>query len=115
MKDYKKYTNLRNVENLVSKLNDLDCEVMIVEGGLNDTYLINTELLQGRYKMGRIKFRKYMILGHEFASEYHNHLYMQLTDNEQVFNDWLEEYYKQMEEYEREEAGSVLDPAYDPM
>ena len=109
MKDYKRYTSLENITNLLQQFAELDCDIFTIVGGLNDTHLINTEPLQGRYKMGRIKFRKFMILGHEFASEYHNHLYMQLTDNDQVFNDWLEEYYKQMEEYEREEeeAGSI--------
>ena len=107
MKEYKKYIDLKATDRLLGQLVDLDCETFTIEGTLNDTHLIITEGLQGRYKMGRIKFRKYMILGHEFASEYHNHLYMQLTDNDQVFNDWLALYNDQLEEYEREEAGSI--------
>ena len=107
MKDYKRYTSLENTTNLLQQFAELDCETFTIEGGLNDTHLIITEPLQDHYKMGRIKFRKYMILGHEYAHEWGNHLYMQLTDNDQVFNDWLEEYEKQLEEYEKEEAGSI--------
>lgn len=99
MKDYKKYTDLDNTDNLVRQLLNLDCEMFIIEGALNDTYLINTEHLQESHKLGRIKFRKYMILGHEFANEWSNNLYMHLTDNEQVF----EELYKQFEEQEFDE------------
>ena len=97
MKDYKVY--LDTTENLLHKLVDLGCETFTIEGVLNDTYLINTEHLQESHKLGRIKFRKYMILGHEFANEWSNNLYMHLTDNEQVF----EELYKQFEEQEFEE------------
>lgn len=98
MKDYKKYTDLDNTENLVQQLLNLDCEMFIIEGTLNDTYLINTEHLQESHKLGRVKFRKYMILGHEFATHWSNHLYMHLTDNEKLF----EELYQQYEEQQKE-------------
>ena len=92
MKDYKSYINLENTDNLVHKLAELDSVIFTIEGTLNDTYLINTEHLQGSHKLGRVKFRKYMILGHEFASEYHNHLYMHLTDNDKLFEKLYQEY-----------------------
>ena len=97
MKDYKCYIDLDNTEDLLHKLMELDSVIFVIEGALNDTYLINTEHLQGSHKLGRVKFRKYMILGHEFASEYHNHLYMQLTDNDKVFDKWYQEYEEQFE------------------
>ncbi len=97
MKDYKKYIDLDNTEDLLHKLMELDSVIFVIEGALNDTYLINTEHLQGSHKLGRVKFRKYMILGHEFASEYHNHLYMQLTDNDKVYDEWYQEYEDQFE------------------
>lgn len=97
MKDYKKYISLDNTEDLLHKLMELDSVIFVIEGALNDTYLINTEHLQGSHKMGRVKFRKYMILGHEFASEYHNHLYMQLTDNDKLFEELYQEYEDQFE------------------
>ena len=105
MKNYKRYIDLKTTDRLLGQLVNLGCETFTIEGGLNDTHLINTEHLQGSHKLGRVKFRKYMILGHEFASEYHNHLYMQLTDSEQVFNDWLEVYDEQQKQLEEEEAG----------
>ena len=98
MKDYKKYTDLDNTENLVQQLLNLDCEMFIIEGTLNDTYLIITEHLQESHKLGRVKFRKYMILGHEFATHWSNHLYMHLTDNEKLF----EELYAMYEEQQKE-------------
>lgn len=98
MKDYKKYIDLDTTENIVHKLVDLDCEVFIIEGGLNDTYLINTEHLQESHKLGRVKFRKYMILGHEFATHWSNNLYMQLTDNEELFEELYQEYEEQQKE-----------------
>ena|SRR5699024_4304224 len=99
MKDYKKYINLDTTDNLLQQMAALDCVIFTIEGTLNDTYLINTEHLQESHKLGRAKFRKYMILGHEFASEYHNHLYVQLTDNKELF----EELYKQFEEQDLDE------------
>lgn len=98
MKDYKKYTDLDNTENLVQQLLNLDCEMFIIEGTLNDTYLINTEHLQESHKLGRVKFRKYMILGHEFATHWSNHLYMHLTDNEKLFEELYQEYEEQQKE-----------------
>ena len=98
MKDYKKYIDLDNTENLVQQLLNLDCEMFIIEGTLNDTYLIITEHLQESHKLGRVKFRKYMILGHEFATHWSNHLYMHLTDNEKLF----EELYAMYEEQQKE-------------
>ena len=98
MKDYKKYTDLDNTENLVQQLLNLDCEMFIIEGTLNDTYLIVTEHLQESHKLGRVKFRKYMILGHEFATHWSNHLYMHLTDNEALFEELYQEYEEQQKE-----------------
>lgn len=98
MKDYKKYIDLDNTENLVQQLAALNCEIFTIEGTLNDTYLINTEYLQDSHKLGRVKFRKYMILGHEFATHWSNNLYMQLTDNEALFEELYQEYEEQQKE-----------------
>ena len=104
MRDYKKYVDLDYTQDLLGTLVDLGCETFTIEGGLNDTHLINTEDLQRKsYKLGRLKFRKYLILGHEFASEYHNHLYMQLTDNDKVFDKWYQEYEEQFENEDDDE------------
>lgn len=105
MKNYKVYMDLDNVQSLVQKLYELDCDILIVEGALNDTYIINTEHLQGSHKLGRVKFRKYMILGHEFANEWGDHLYMELTDSEKNYNSWVEVYDEQQKQLEEEEAG----------
>ena len=96
MKDYKKYIDLKATDRLLGQLVDIGCETFTIEGALNDTHLIVTDGLQDSHKIGRIKFRKYMILGHEFASEYHNHLYMHLTDNDKVFNELYKEYKEQV-------------------
>lgn len=100
MKDHKKYIDLKATDRLLGQLVDLGCETFTIEGALNDTHLIITEGLQGSHKMGRIKFRKYMILGNEFASEYHKHLYMQLTDNDKVFDELYKEYKEQVKDDE---------------
>ncbi|AXY81120.1 putative ankyrin repeat protein [Aerococcus phage vB_AviM_AVP] len=97
MKDYKRYTNLENTTSLLQQFSELDCDIFTIEGGLNDTHLIITEPLQDTHKMGRIKLRKYMILGYEHASEYHNHLYMQLTDNDKLYEELYQEYEEQEE------------------
>lgn len=97
MKDYKRYTSLENTTNLLQQFAELDCDIFTIEGGLNGTHLIITEHLQDTHKMGRIKLRKYLILGHEFASEYHNHLYLHLTDNDKVFEKLHKEYEEQEE------------------
>lgn len=97
MRDYKEYTNLEYITSLLQQFTELDCEIITIEGGLNDTHLIITEPLQGTHKIGRVKLRKYMILGYEFASEYHNRLYIQMTDNDQVFTDWHKIYTEQLE------------------
>lgn len=97
MKDYKRYTNLENTTSLLQQFSELDCDIFTIEGGLNDTHLIITEPLQDTHKMGRIKLRKYMILGYEHASEYHNHLYMQLTDNDKLYEELCQEYEEQEE------------------
>lgn len=99
MKDYKKYIDLDYTQNLLGTLVNLGCETFTIEGVLNDTHLIITEDLQRKgYKLGRAKLRKYLILGHEFASEYHNHLYLHLTDNDKLFKKLYQEYEEQQEE-----------------
>ena len=99
MKDYKKYIDLKTTDRLLGQLVDLGCETFAIEGVLNDTYLINTEDLQRKgYKLGRLKFRKYMILGHEFANANNDYLYMQLTDNDELFKELYQEYEEQQEE-----------------
>ena len=99
MKDYKKYIDLDYTQDLLNTLVGLECETFTIEGVLNDTHLINTEDLQRKgYKLGRIKFRKYLILGHEFASECHNHLYMKLTDNDRLFKELYKEYEEQQKD-----------------
>ena len=103
MKDYKKYVDLDYTQDLLGTLVNLGCETFTIEGALNDTHLVITEELQRKgYKLGRVKFRKYMILGHEFASECHNHLYMELTDNDKIF----EYFYQEYEEQQKEEEGN---------
>ena len=100
MKDYKKYIDLKATDRLLGQLVDLGCETFTIEGALNDTHLIITDYVRESHKLGRVKFRKYMILGHEFASEYHNHLYMQLTDNDKVFDELYKEYKEQVKDDE---------------
>lgn len=100
MKDYKKYIDLKATDRLLGQLVDLGCETFTIEGALNDTHLIITDHVRESHKLGRVKFRKYMILGHEFASEYHNHLYMQLTDNDKVFDELYKEYKEQVKDDE---------------
>ena len=96
MKDYKKYIDLDYTQDLLNTLVGLECETFTIEGVLNDTHLINTEDLQRKgYKLGRLKFRKYMILGHEFANANNDHLYMQLTDNDGLFKELYQEYEEQ--------------------
>ena len=103
MRDYKKYVDLDYTQDLLGTLVDLGCETFTIEGGLNDTHLIITEDLQRKsYKLGRLKFRKYLILGHEFASEYHNHLYLHLTDNDKVFEKLYQEYEEQLEDFDKQ-------------
>lgn len=98
MKDYKVYIDLDTAQSLLGQLVNLDCETFTIEGTLNDTHLIVTDYVQDSHKLGRVKFRKYMILGHEFASEYHNHLYMHLTDNKELFEELYQEYEEQQKE-----------------
>ena len=98
MKDYKRYTNLENTTSLLQQFAELDCDIFTIEGALNDTHLIVTDGIRESHKLGRVKLRKYMILGHEFASEYHNHLYMQLTDNDKVFDELYKEFDEQVQE-----------------
>lgn len=98
MQDYKKYVDLDYTQDLLGDLVYLGCETFTIEGGLNDTHLIITDGIRESHKLGRVKLRKYMILGHEFASEYHNHLYMQLTDNDKVFDDLYKEYKEQVKD-----------------
>ena len=98
MKDYKRYIDLDTTQSLLGQLVNLGCETFTIEGTLNDTHLIVTDYVQESHKLGRVKFRKYMILGHEFASEYHNHLYMHLTDNEKLFEELYQEYEEQQKE-----------------
>lgn len=100
MKDYKKYIDLKTTDRLLGQLVDLGCETFTIEGGLNDTHLIITDGLQESHKLGRVKFRKYMILGHEFANEWGDYLYMYLTDNDKVFDELYKEYKEQVKDDE---------------
>lgn len=98
MNDYKKYIDLKATDKLLGQLVNLGCEIFTIEGTLNDTHLIITDGLQGSHKMGHIKFRKYMILGHEFATHWSNNLYMHLTNNEKLFEELYQEYEGQLKE-----------------
>lgn len=90
MKDYKVYTNLETQNKITDFFLSLGYTPLYIEGVLNDTTIFEIdEIDRKKYKLGRVKLRKYLILGYEFRNGHSNDLYIHLTDNDEIFNEWL--------------------------
>ena len=70
-------------------------EVYLIQGGLNDAYLIDFRGL--RY--GRVR-RNWLIVVPEFVNEWGDELHAMLTDDEKIVSRFMEEYEKQQDDPE---------------
>ena len=87
MKDYNReitYSSLNNfVEYAVSKGYDLE----VIEGALNDTYIINN--YDKELSIKGVKARDYIILYPKFQNTQSNSFHILMTDNENEVNKFL--------------------------
>lgn len=70
-------------------------EVYLIQGGLNDAYLIDFRGL--RY--GRVR-RNWLIVVPEFVNEWGDELHAMLTDDEKIVSRFMDEYEKQQDDPE---------------
>lgn len=69
---------------------------LLIEGVLNDTTVFD---LSGFCDDEGTHYQ-YVILGYDFANDYQNVLYVQYTNDDNVFEKWVKEYDQQVKEYE---------------
>lgn len=69
---------------------------LLIEGVLNDTTVFD---LSGFCDDEGTHYQ-YVILGYNFANAYQNVLYVQYTNDDNVFEQWVKEYDQQVKEYE---------------
>lgn len=99
MKDYRTIISSGIVENICDALADFLDEYFV--GCLQDNYFFSVG--NNNLKLGRIKLRKYVMILEKGLNEWSsvNELYM--TDSEKKYRELLDMYYKDREEYEKEE------------
>lgn len=76
----------------------LECgePALFIEGVLNDTTVFD---LTGFFDDEGTHYQ-YVVLGHEFLNSGDDSLYVQYTNDDNVFEQWVKEYDQQVKEYE---------------
>lgn len=88
MKDYNKQITYESLNDFVQYANEQGYIIDIVEGVLNDTYIIYNEGKELSIK--GVKARDYIILYPKFASSWHNTFHILMTDDESKMQEFLE-------------------------
>lgn len=87
MRDYKTMINLETSDKFVAKALELGLDVEMIEGALNDDYLIFNN---NRLTAKGIKARKYIIIYAQFRNSQSNDIYLLMTDKEEEANQFLQ-------------------------
>ena len=87
--------NLDTCDKIVSSMNDLGFDVLMIDGTLLDSYYIETDR---SIQLFNYKPRKYIMINSIYRNSWTSDLELVLTDCDLLANEWLSDY----EEFERE-------------
>ena len=93
------YITLDTCDKIVSSFNDLEFEVLMIEGALLDNFFIETDRT---IRLFNYKPRKYVIINALYRNPWASDLELVLTDDEQLASEWLsdyDEYIRELDEY----------------
>ena len=100
MKDLSYEINLEDCNNVMQLASDKGYEMFVIEGGLMDDIMIvdNKDI-----RVGRAKPREYIIIRAKFLNTWSSGLVMTMTDNEELadefYNEWAELWDEKEKEY----------------
>lgn len=86
MKDYNERITYESLDNILNTALEIGYDVDVVEGALNDTYVIHN--VDKALSVKGMKPRRYIILYPQFATEWSNSFHVLMTDNEQMMKDF---------------------------
>ena len=89
--------SLDTCDKIIASMNDLNFEVLCIEGTLLDNYLIETDRT---IRLFNYKPRKYIIINALYRNEYASDLELVMTDCELTANEWISEYNEYIREIE---------------
>ena len=87
MKDYNRQITCNSLNNFVDYTNDKGYDLEVIEGVLNDTYIINN--YDKELSIKGVKARDYIILYPKFQNTQSNSFHILMTDNENEVNKFL--------------------------
>ena len=87
MKDYNRQITCNSLNNFVDYANDKGYDLEVIEGVLNDTYIINN--YDKELSIKGVKARDFIILYPKFQNAQSNSFHILMTDNENEVNKFL--------------------------
>jgi len=87
MKDYNRQITCNSLNNFVDYANDKGYDLEVIEGVLNDTYIINN--YDKELSIKGVKARDYIILYPKFQNAQSNSFHILMTDNENEVNKFM--------------------------
>ena len=98
MRDYKTMIDLETSDKFVAKALELGLQVEMIEGVLNDDYLIFNN---NRLSANGIKARKYIIITAQYRNSQSNDICLLMTDKEEKANQFLQRQERELAEDEQ--------------
>lgn len=89
LKDYSKEISYNSYNNFVDYASNKGYDIDIIEGDLNDTYIIHNP--ERTLSLKGVKGREFIVLYPKFQNSWSNTLHILLTDNEDTVNEFLKE------------------------
>ena len=87
MKDYNRQITCNSLNNFVDYTNDKGYDLEVIEGVLNDTYIINN--YDKELSIKGVKARDYIILYPKFQNAKSNSFHILMTDNEKKVSEFM--------------------------
>ena len=87
MKDYNRQITYNSLNNFVDYANDKGYDLEVIEGVLNDTYIINN--YDKELSIKGVKARDYIILYPKFQNTQSNSFHILMTDNEKKVSEFM--------------------------
>lgn len=89
---------------IVNALTKEGFEPLCIPGSLQDNYICDLGEECRKYKIGRFKLRKYLLIREVYLNECSSGLELELTDDDSVFKAWERHYENWLKEQEGEIA-----------
>ena len=88
MKTYTTEITQGTADNIISFLSNKGYDMDVLEGNLTDGFI--AEIGNNNFSLGKIKFRKFIIVVEQYLNEWSSSLKMILTDDEGMYNKYYD-------------------------